>query len=43
MEEWIKDMLDQRLKLFQQHHGGLDEIWAPVSGGLGVLGLLEPA
>lgn len=38
-EEWIKDMLDQRL---EQHHGGRDEIRAPVSGGLGVLGLPEP-
>lgn len=38
-EEWIKDMLDQRL---EQHQGGRDEIRAPVSGGLGVLGLPEP-
>lgn len=42
LEEWIKDMLDQRLEQLQQHHGGQDEIRAPVSGGLGVLGLPEP-
>lgn len=39
MEEWIKDILDQRLELLLQHHRELGEIRAPVSGGLGVSGL----
>lgn len=42
-EGWIKDILCWRLKLLQQDRWRLDDVWAPVSGGLGELCLPEPA